>query len=162
MTRPPRSSTTRRSVASRAARVGSHSTTSPPCDSTARRLTRGAPAGMTTVAGIERRRAARARAAPWLPEEWVQTPPVPDGASEPAIESTALLAPRNLNAPARCRFSHLKATSAPTSRSISRLVTTGVRRTCGAIRRAAASTSAKPGTSRVVSPAVPSLTTSLR
>ena len=48
--------------------------------------------------------AASASAAAWLPEEWVATP-----RSSSAGESleTAFIAPRNLNAPARCRFSHL-------------------------------------------------------
>ena len=49
--------------------------------------------------------AARARAAAWLPEEWVTTP---FAASASVNEKTALQAPRDLKAPAAWRFSHLK------------------------------------------------------
>ena len=62
------------------------------------------------VAWIPRIRAASASAWAWLPEEWVATP---REASSSESESTALHAPRNLNAPTFCRFSHLKNRLAP-------------------------------------------------
>jgi hypothetical protein len=53
---------------------------------------------------------ASAKAAPWLPEEWVTTPRAAVASSS---DHTALQAPRNLNAPMRCRCSPLKARVAP-------------------------------------------------
>ncbi len=55
--------------------------------------------------------------------------------------STALNAPRALNAPLRWKFSHLSRTWVPARSSSVRLVITGVRWTCGAIRARAAQTS---------------------
>src|SRR4051812_17626591 len=86
----------------------------------------GEPFGMTISALIPRRRAARARAAAWLPEEWVTTP---RAASASVSENTALHAPRALNAPTACRFSHLKLRRAPRAASRASLVSTGVRLT---------------------------------
>src|SRR5580698_6308587 len=106
-----------------------------PYSSTARRLKALALSGITTQAGRPRRRAARASAAPWLPEEWVATPRLKATAGRLC---TALLAPRSLNAPISWKFSHLKNTSAPVSASSRGQRSTGVRRTCGAIRSAAA------------------------
>ena len=91
---------------------------------------------------MPRVRAASASAAPWLPEEWVTTP---RAACASSSDHTALQAPRNLNAPARCRCSHLKWTAQPASASSERERSTGVTCACGAIRAAAASTSLKPG-----------------
>src|SRR5690606_8771603 len=58
---------------------------------------------------------------------------------------SALNAPRNLNAPIRWKFSHLKNSWAPTSASTRREVSTGVRWAWPRIRSAAACTSAKVG-----------------
>src|SRR5437762_2499563 len=52
-------------------------------------------------------------------------------------ERILLVAPRALNAPARCRFSHLKKTSQPATSLKDREVITGVRCTRPAIRSAA-------------------------
>jgi hypothetical protein len=60
---------------------------------------------MTMWAGMPRICAASASAWAWLPELWVRTPAT---ASSALSEQTALQAPRNLNAPTRCRFSALK------------------------------------------------------
>ena len=79
---------------------------------------------MTTVTGMPRQAAALASAAPWLPDDCVATP---RAASSSDREKTALVAPRALNAPAFCRFSHLKKTSAPEISLTALLVTTGVR-----------------------------------
>src|SRR5579872_4270397 len=106
-----------------------------PYPSTARRLKPLALSGITTQAAMPRRWAASARAAPWLPEEWVATP------FESAASGrlcTALVAPRSLKAPISCRFSHLKKISAPNSASRRGQRITGVRRTWGAMRAAAA------------------------
>src|SRR5581483_4156211 len=54
--------------------------------------------GITTVAGMPARNAAKASALPWLPDEWVTT-----AVGERAV--TALTAPRILNAPIGCRLS---------------------------------------------------------
>src|SRR5581483_2534400 len=55
----------------------------------------------------------------------------------------ALYAPRNLNAPPRCRFSHLKKSSPPAFASAVREVITGVRCAMPSMRCAAASMSSK-------------------
>src|SRR5688500_7521900 len=55
------------------------------------------------------------------------------------------MAPRYLNAPPVCRFSHLKNTCAPTRASNAAERRTGVRTTWGASRAAAATTSPKSG-----------------
>ena len=81
--------------------------------------------GMTMYAGMPRRAAARDRAAAWLPEECVTTP---CRASSSDKENTALQAPRDLNAPASCRFSHFRYSSAPNVSSSLATRTTGVRR----------------------------------
>ncbi|SST07683.1 Uncharacterised protein [Klebsiella pneumoniae] len=90
------------------------------------------------VAGIPSKRAERAMAWAWLPEENATTPAARCSAEN---RDSALKAPRNLNAPMRCRFSHLKKTSAPSSSSRVREDITGVRLACPAIRAAAAITS---------------------
>ena len=105
---------------------------------------------MTMWAGTPRSRAASARAAAWLPEEWVATP---RRASSSASDSTALQAPRNLKAPTFWKFSHLKKSRAPAMPSRVPQVSTGVRRAWGRIRSAAARTSANV-TGRCSSPVV--------
>ena len=55
------------------------------------------------------------------------------------------MAPRYLNAPPVCRFSHLKNTCAPTRASNAAERMTGVRTMCGPMRAAAATTSANSG-----------------
>jgi len=84
----------------------------------------GASSGITTCAGMPRARAAYASAAPWLPDECVTTPRAAMSAGRP---NTALHAPRALNAPIFCRFSHLNQSRAPAIASSERLVSTGVR-----------------------------------
>src|SRR5580698_10849803 len=94
--------------------------------------------------------AARASAAAWLPDEWVTTPAF---AAASLSDSTALKAPRALNAPTFWRFSHLNQTLAPTMPSIRRLVSTGVRCTKGEMRAlAAAMVSAGWDTRLVIGP----------
>src|SRR4029450_12744403 len=85
--------------------VGSHSRTLPPKPRTACCLTFAEFDGMTIHEGVPRRVAAQARAAPWLPDECVTTPLTACASSS---DSTALHAPRALNAATFCRFSHLK------------------------------------------------------
>jgi len=80
--------------------------------------------GITTQQVVCRSWAAQAKAAPWLPDEWVITPRCRVALFN---ENSALQAPRALNAPIFCRFSVLKISSQPTERSISRLVIKGVR-----------------------------------
>ena len=101
-----------------------------------------APSGTITCAAIPRVRAASANAAPWLPDEWVTTPL---RASESLNDQTALLAPRNLNAPILWKLSHLKCSSAPAIESMLLECSTGVLAMYGAIRSAARSTAAKSG-----------------
>ena len=61
-------------AASRASMVGAQKRIVAPRRRTFSCLTRGAVSGITTNAGIPRRAAAYATAAPWLPDEWVTTP----------------------------------------------------------------------------------------
>src|SRR2546427_9188280 len=69
---------------------------------------------MTMVAGISSSRAARAMAWAWLPEENATTPALRCAGLK---RDRALKAPRNLKAPMRCRFSHLRKTRAPSASS---------------------------------------------
>src|SRR4029079_11588292 len=78
--------------------------------------------------------AASASAAPWFPDECVTTP---RAAVASLNAHTELHAPRNLNAPARWKFSHLNASVAFASASMPRVRSTGVRCACGAMRSAA-------------------------
>ena len=96
--------------------------------------------GTTMIARRPDSAAARASAAPWLPDECVATVPTSFGS-----RATAFVAPRILKEPARCRFSHLKTSSTPSNASSVRLVSTGVRCTRPSIRCAAATTSARSG-----------------
>ena len=82
---------------------------------------------MTMVAGMPSSRAASAVPWAWLPDENATTPA--RRCSGLNLDS-ALNAPRNLNAPMRCRFSHLKKTSAPSSSFTVREVITGVLCAC--------------------------------
>jgi len=84
----------------------------------------GASLGITMVDVMPSRAAERAMACAWLPDEKVTTPARRCRSSN---FDKALKAPRNLKAPMRCRFSHLKNSCAPSSRSIVREVMTGVR-----------------------------------
>ncbi len=85
--------------------VGSHRRTLPPKPRTAFCFTIAELDGITIHDAIPRRAAAQASAAPWFPEECVTTP---FAACASVSESTALHAPRALNAATFCRFSHLK------------------------------------------------------
>ena len=127
---------------SRAATLGAQKRIVAPSRATLAIFTRGAFSGITTHAGMPRRRAAYASAAPWLPDEWVTTP---RAAMSGASAKTALVAPRALKAPIFCRFSHLKKSRAPASPSSDDEASTGVRCTCGAIRTAAARIAARSG-----------------
>src|SRR4051794_37305096 len=91
---------------------------------------------------MPRRWAARARAAAWLPDEWVTTP---RAAAASDRDCTALVAPRTLNAPTFWKFSHLKNTRAPARALTAEQVRTGVRWTNGRMRSWAARTSARVG-----------------
>src|SRR5271156_3825132 len=86
---------------------------------------------MTIHAGTPRQPAAHATAAPWLPLEGVT---MPRAASSSLSEKIALVAPRILNEPVFCRFSHLKKIRAPTIASREAEVRTGVRWMRGAMR----------------------------
>src|SRR6185295_7331024 len=136
----PVSAWTAAQVVSRAARVGAQYRTAAPRPCTAAFLTSAEFSGITTHAGIPRRAAAQATAAPWLPDECVITP---RRASASSSENTALHAPRALNAPTFCRFSHLKNSFDSAAASSDRLVSIGVRCTCGRMRACAARTAAR-------------------
>jgi hypothetical protein len=90
------------------------------------------------VAGMPSSRAANAMACAWLPDENATTPA---RRWLSVKRDKALKAPRNLNAPMRCRFSHLKNSSAPSSSLAVRELTTGVRWAWPSSVRAAAATS---------------------
>src|SRR5688572_25159600 len=111
-------------AASRAAIVGSQNTIFAPSLSTAARFAFGTLFGITMYAGMPRNFAARDRAAAWLPDECVATP---RAASASDNENTALVAPRALNAPTFCMFSHLKNRLPSDCWSSVELVRTGVR-----------------------------------
>src|ERR1700694_232652 len=130
----PVSASTAAHAASRAATVGSQKRIVPPRLCTESRFTCAALDGITIHAGMPRKRAAQASAAPWLPEECVTTPRF---ASSAESESTALHAPRALNAATLCRFSHLKKSLEPAAPSSEPLESTGVRWMWGAMRACA-------------------------
>ncbi len=129
-------------AASRAATVGAQKRTVAPKPRTLATLIAGAFSGITTCAGMPRRDAAYASAAPWLPDECVTTPRAASAADN---ENTALVAPRALNAPTFCRFSHLKYSTAPAASSSDAECMTGVRWTQGAIRAAARRMASRSG-----------------
>jgi hypothetical protein len=79
---------------------------------------------MTIVVRMPSSVPASAIAWAWLPDEYASTPRRLSAAESWA---SALYAPRNLKAPMRCRFSHLKTTSAPVRAFTVREVMTGVR-----------------------------------
>jgi len=93
---------------------------------------------MTITAGIDSRRADSAMACAWLPDENAITPPLRCAASN---FDSALNAPRNLNAPMRWKFSHLKKNSAPQRSLAVAERSTGVRWAWPSSRAAAAMTS---------------------
>ena len=86
--------------------------------------------GITTVAVSPAALAAYATACAWLPDECVTTP-----VTRSSSRSTALVAPRSLNAPVGCRLSGL------THSGQSTVDSNGVRSTRPRIRSAAATTS---------------------
>src|ERR1700692_119928 len=96
------------------------------------------------VASMQRMRAANATAWAWFPDENATTPRFRAEASSLA---NALNAPRNLKAPMRWKFSHLKNTFAPVASSTVREVKTGVIWATPRSLPAAASTSAYVGKS---------------
>ncbi len=96
---------------------------------------------MKSTAREPRERAPRETAWAWLPALAATTPTSSSASVRAAIR---LRAPRILNDPARCRFSALSATFAPTRLEISPAETTGVMRTSPRIVSAARSISATP------------------
>gem|GEM_PF-3962245 len=101
----------------------------------------GADAGITMVALIPISAAITATAMPWLPP-LTATTPAPRSAVPRA--SSRLAAPRTVNDPVRCNTSSLAVTGTPSRSARPGAGTVGVRRTYGAIRRAAASICAYP------------------
>src|SRR5450755_4200474 len=97
----------------------------------ARHFTAGAFLGITIHDGTPRHAAAQATAAPWFPLDCVTIPRL---ASSALSEKMALVAPRILNEPVFCKFSHLKKIRAPVMASREAEVSTGVRCTRGAMR----------------------------
>src|SRR5271168_2269689 len=97
-------------------------------------LDRGASVGITRVAAIPQYCAAMATACAWLPEENATTPRFRSSEERLKIKFAA---PRILNAPPVCRFSHLKNPVSPDALSKLDDVITGVLFTMGAIRTAA-------------------------
>src|ERR1700729_3907708 len=91
--------------------------------------------GITIHAGTPRHLAAQATAAPWLPLDWVT---MPWRTSSSEREKIAFEAPRILNEPVFCRFSHLKKMRAPTSASMDEEVMIGARWMRGLMRACAA------------------------
>src|ERR1700720_2848959 len=94
-----------------------------PYASVAARLMAGASRGMTTVTRTPNNFPARAMPCSWLPEENAM---MPRAFSSSLRRDRALNAPRNLNAPARWKFSHFRKTSAPASSLSARDVRMGV------------------------------------
>src|SRR2546423_15097881 len=91
--------------------------------------------GMTTEAGIPRHASTQATAAPLLPLDCVT---IPRAASCSVSERIAFDAPRILNEPVFCRFSHLKKSCAPVMAFKDVDLRTGVRWILGAMRACAA------------------------
>lgn len=87
---------------------------------------------------------ASAIACAWLPDENVTTPAARCSGVRRAM---ALKPPRNLNAPMRWKFSHLKNSEAPAMASAVVEVSTGVRCAWPARRSLARATSSKVGSS---------------
>src|SRR5580698_1498169 len=90
--------------------------------------------GITIHAGTPRHAAAQATAAPWLPLDCVT---MPWRTSSSESEKTAFEAPRILNDPVFCRFSHLKKTRAPIRASSEEDVMIGARWMRGLMRSCA-------------------------
>ena len=129
--------------ASRAARVGSHRMTRAPCSRICASLIAGASRGTTTWAGMPRTRAASAIAVPWLPDDCVTTPRAAlasssathrvAGAAE--LERAAALQVLALEVQLRADHGVERA----------RCAAPACARACGAMRAAAARTSARLG-----------------
>src|SRR5258707_7749172 len=98
-------------------------------------FTAGAFFGMTIHAGTPRHAAAQATAAPWLPLDCVT---IPFATCFSVRERIAFEAPRILNEPVLCRFSHLKKSWALVIAFKEAEVRTGVRWIRGAMRACAA------------------------
>src|SRR3954463_3757676 len=93
---------------------------------------------MNTVARAPSSRAASATPWAWLPALAATTPRARSASLRRAIR---VYAPRILNEPVRCRFSHLSQTGPPTRSASARECSCGVRRTTPSSSRAADSTS---------------------
>ena len=96
--------------------------------------------GMYTTASMPSICAASATPCAWLPALAATTP---RAFSSSGIRDRRVYAPRILNEPARCRFSHLRTTGAPATSDIARNGCTGVRVTTPSSSRAAARTSSR-------------------
>src|SRR4051794_37279302 len=94
---------------------------------------------MNTVAFAPSIRAASATPWAWLPALAATTP---RARSAPVSREIRVYAPRNLNEPVCCRFSHFSQTGPPTRSARARECSRGVRRTTPSSSAAAASTSA--------------------
>ena len=109
-------------------------------------LTVGALSGITIHAGMPRRarriRERRAVVARRMRDDAARAP------RRRTARTRRCIAPRALNAPTFCRFSHLKNSARPPPRRATRQVSTGVRCTCGAIRACAARIAARSTASR--------------
>src|SRR6266436_5860383 len=105
-------------------------------------FTAGAFFGMTIQAGTPRHAAAQATAAPWLPLDCVT---MPFATSSFVRERIAFEAPRILNEPVFCRFSHLKKSCAPVMAFREVEVSTGVRWILGEISACAARMASQVG-----------------
>src|SRR3954471_7647855 len=100
---------------------------------------------MRITAGMPCIAADSASACAWFPDDAVTTP---RARSRSGSDATVLYAPRNLNAPARWRFSGFSRTCAPVRSSMVVEVTTGVRRAIPSRRAAARRTSSRSITAR--------------
>src|SRR5713226_7063640 len=98
-------------------------------------FTTGALLGITIHDGTPRQTAAQATAAPWFPLDCVT---IPFAACFSVRERIAFEAPRILNEPVFCRFSHLRKSCAPVMAFKEEDVRTGVRWIRGAMRACAA------------------------
>src|SRR5690242_10618594 len=90
---------------------------------------------MTTVARTPAERAAHASACAWFPADTVTTPRARAAASKPL---TAFRAPRALNEPVFCKFSHLRKRVTPTGSPTRAAESVGVTWTRPAMRSRAA------------------------
>mmetsp|Transcript_33823 Transcript_33823/g.80085 ORF Transcript_33823/g.80085 Transcript_33823/m.80085 type:complete len:255 (-) Transcript_33823:21-785(-) len=133
----------------RSSTIGGQCTTVAPYSLTASTLTVGALLGMTINAWSPASFAASASAWAWFPLLCVTKGPLPPPST---CLRTALVAPRNLNAPTFWKSSHLKNSSRPAREEMAPQVMTGVRVTAPLIRSAASWTLASDAAYSVAIP----------